>query len=139
MNGAICRKLGTGCVSVVILFVGGFAQYGLSVLSDSTQDSTAQTILTTASSLIVTIFNVILMLVLGFLTKKERNETETEDQTVLMVKVTLFQFLNAGIFVIIAEITATYSTFSLAKGVCSQITLIMILNAFIPNATLLFL
>lgn len=128
-----------GMISVVVLMVGGATQYGLSVLANSTTNSTTQTVLTTLSSLIVTVFNVILMLVLGVLTKKERNETETEDQTVLMVKVTIFQFLNAGVFVVMSEIAASYSTFSLAKGICSQITLIMVLNAVLPNLTLLFL
>jgi heme/copper-type cytochrome/quinol oxidase subunit 2 len=99
MRGAICRKSMTGAISVLVLLVGGGTQYGLSLMAKSDPDST---VLNTASSLLVTIFNVVLMLALGFLTKKERNETETEDQTVLMVKVTIFQFLNAGIFVIIA-------------------------------------
>lgn len=89
----------TGAISILVLLVGGGTQYGLSVMASSDPGST---ILSTASSLLVTIFNLILMLALGFLTKKERNETETEDQTVLMVKVTIFQFLNAGIFVIMA-------------------------------------
>jgi len=58
---------------------------------------------------------------------------------VLMVKVSIFQFFNAGIFVIASEIAANFKTFSLNNGLCSQITTIMILNAIIPNLTLLFL
>jgi hypothetical protein len=50
--------------------VGGGAQYGLSLLASSSPNST---VLDTASSLIVTVFNVVLMLTLSFLTKKERN------------------------------------------------------------------
>jgi hypothetical protein len=60
----------TGAISVLVLLVGGGTQYGLSLMASSDPDST---LLNTASSLLVTIFNVILMLALGFLTKKERN------------------------------------------------------------------
>lgn len=87
----------------------------------------------------VTIFNAVIMVSLVITTKKERSETLTEYQTVLMVKITIFQFFNAGIFVIGSEIAANYTTFSLNSGLCSQITMIMILNAIIPNITLFFL
>ena len=57
-----------------------------------------------------------------------------------MVKTTLAQFFNAGIFVIVAQIAATYQTFTLqSSNIMSQISLIMILDAVIPNATLFFL
>jgi hypothetical protein len=56
-----------------------------------------------------------------------------------MVKITMFQFLNAGIFVILSEIAANFQSFSLTNGICSQITMIMILNAIVPNLTLFFL
>lgn len=56
-----------------------------------------------------------------------------------MVKITLAQFFNAGIFVIMAEIATSYSTFSLQNGIISQITLIMIMDAIIPNALVFFL
>ena len=70
MSGAIARKSMTGAISIFVLFIGGGAQFGLSLLASSSPDST---ILKTASSLIVTIFNVVLMLALCYLTKKERN------------------------------------------------------------------
>jgi len=53
-----------------------------------------------------------------------------------MVKVSIFQFFNAGIFVIASQIAANFNSFSLTNGFCSQITLIMALNAIIPNVTL---
>lgn len=57
-----------------------------------------------------------------------------------MVKITLSQFFNAGIFVIIAQIAANYKTFSLqTSNIASQISLIMILDAVIPNAILFFM
>ena len=55
-----------------------------------------------------------------------------------MVKITLSQFFNAGIFVIIAQIAANLETFTLqTSNIVSQISLIMILDAIIPN-TILF-
>lgn len=56
-----------------------------------------------------------------------------------MVKITFFQFFNAGIFLIAAEIAASYSTFTLAQDICSQTTQVMILNAILPNLTLFIL
>lgn len=53
-----------------------------------------------------------------------------------MVKITFFQFLNAGIFVVLSEIAANLSSFTLSDGFCSQVTMIMILNAIVPNITL---
>jgi hypothetical protein len=73
MNGAICRKVVTGVISVMILLVGGGAQYGLSLISTTTTNESMKTVLSTISSLIVTIFNVVLMIALSILTKKERN------------------------------------------------------------------
>ena len=77
-------------------------QYGLAIWSYNTSDSTLKNIITFSSSLLVTIFNAFLTVVITILTEKERNQTLTEFQTVLMVKMTVFQFLNAGIFVILA-------------------------------------
>ena len=77
-------------------------QYGLAIWSYNTSDSTLKNIITFSSSLFVTIFNAFLTVVITILTEKERNQTLTEFQTVLMVKMTVFQFLNAGIFVILA-------------------------------------
>jgi hypothetical protein len=56
-----------------------------------------------------------------------------------MVKISLFQFLNTGVFVIIAKFLANPSHFSLTDGLVFQITQVMILNAFIPNITLFLL
>jgi hypothetical protein len=56
-----------------------------------------------------------------------------------MVKQAIFQFFNAGIFVIGSEIAAKSSTFTLDDGICSQITVVMITNSFIPNFTLILL
>ena len=50
-----------------------------------------------------------------------------------MVKITLLQFFNAGVFVVAARIAANYDTFDVGGGVVDQITTIMILNAITPN------
>ena len=46
---------------------------------------------------------------------------------------TLLQFLNAGIFVVLTKILASISTFDLGGGVLGQVTIIMCLNVALPN------
>lgn len=89
--------------------------------------------------MLVTIFNIIIELTLIVTTEKERNETVTEFQAMLVVKITILQFFNAGIFVIAANIAVSYETFQLANGIVGQVTLIIILDALVPNATHFFL
>ena len=50
-----------------------------------------------------------------------------------MVKITLVQFLNAGVFVVLTKIIANFDTFTIGGGIVNQITTIMILNAITPN------
>lgn len=56
-----------------------------------------------------------------------------------MVKISLFQFLNTGIFVILAQFLADPPGFSLTKGLVLTITQVMILNAIVPNILLFVL
>jgi hypothetical protein len=56
-----------------------------------------------------------------------------------VVKITFLQFFNAGIFVIASKIAATYDTFDVGNGIVGQISLIMIVDAFVPNAMNFFL
>jgi len=56
-----------------------------------------------------------------------------------MVKISMFQFLNTGIFVVITKFLANPSTFSLSKGMVFQITQVMLLNALVPNILLFVL
>lgn len=56
-----------------------------------------------------------------------------------MVKQAVFQFFNAGVFVIGSEVAAKNSTFTLNDGVCQQITAVMAVNCLVPNLTLLLL
>lgn len=57
----------------------------------------------------------------------------TEFQSTLLVKMTLLQFLNAGVFVILTKILASISTFDLGNGILGQVTIIMCLNVILPN------
>lgn len=111
MYGAICRKIVYGILDILILLVGGGVLYGLGLLSKSTSDVNVQAIITNASSVFVIIFNSIILVILVLTTEKERCETMTEFQNTLMVKITMFMFLNAGIFVVIVEIGVNYTTF----------------------------
>lgn len=139
MSGSICRKIGFGLISLCILGVGGGAQYALALLEGKVTDDTLKLLMGVLNSAMVNIFNFIIKVTLVLMTEKERNETITEFQSVLVVKVTILQFFNAGIFVIASKIAATYDTFSIGKGIVSQISLIMIMDAIIPNALNFFL
>ena len=50
-----------------------------------------------------------------------------------MVKITLLQFFNAGVFVVLCRIAANLDTFDVGGGVIEQIITIMALNAITPN------
>jgi hypothetical protein len=56
-----------------------------------------------------------------------------------MTKQTIFQFFNAGLFVVGAEVAAKSDRFSLNDGVCMQISAIMMANCFVPSFTLFLL
>jgi len=73
MSGAISRKLLFGMIGIVILMLGGGAQFGLELLYNSTSDSTLQNVISVGNSLIVTVFNTIIMITLVITTKLERN------------------------------------------------------------------
>lgn len=72
--------------------------------------------MSTVSSITVTIINTIIQIFLVFSSQRERNETLTEFNTVLMVKISFFQFLNTGVFVVLANFLADPTGFSLQKG-----------------------
>jgi hypothetical protein len=96
-----------------LLFSGGLAQYWLAVLQLSVTDKTIQQLLSVGLSILVAIFNFIILQFLVFTTVKERNETLTEFNTVLTVKISFFQFLNTGIFVVLANFLADIKNFTI--------------------------
>lgn len=59
--------------------------------------------------------------------------TVTEYMDVLNFKLVFQQFLNAGIFVVAANIAANYETFNLEDSMSETIIQIMLLNAITPN------
>ena len=77
VSGAICRKTYYTFLSVCLLVGGGAAQYGLAVFQNSLTDETLIFYLGTASSLLVTLMNKIILEFLYFASTKERNETVT--------------------------------------------------------------
>lgn len=56
-----------------------------------------------------------------------------------MVKISFFQFLNTGVFVVAANFLADMQNFSLSKGFVFEVTQVMLLNAITPNLTLFIL
>lgn len=140
MCGAITRKTLYGILAVIILGAGGAAQYGLAVAEETYATTDREVLLmSTASSILVSILNAIIQVFLIFTSQKERNETKTEYNIVLMGKISLFQFLNAGIFVIIANFLANIDGFTLNDGLVFEVTQVMMINAIVPNLTLIFL
>ena len=117
MCGAITRKTIYGFLSILILVAGGAAQWGLAVLKETYATTDTEVLLmSTASSILVSILNVIIQQFLIFTSVKERNETQTEYNTVLMIKISFFQFLNTGVFVVLANFLADIDGFALDQG-----------------------
>lgn len=56
-----------------------------------------------------------------------------------MVKISIFQFLNTGVFVLLAQFLADMENFDLSKGIVFEVTQVMLINAILPNVTLFFL
>lgn len=67
----------------------------------------------TVSSVGVSIMNIIVLQFLYFTSTKERNETETDFNKSLIIKISFFQFVNAGIFIVLANILADPGKFSI--------------------------
>ena len=65
--------------------------------------------------------------------------TLTNLNTVLMKKMSLYLFLNAGIFNVAANIFANLANFSLEGDFSNEVTMIMVLNAVTPNASIFFM
>jgi len=70
MGGAIGRKMGFGMIGVLILIIGGGAQYGLQLLSKSTSDESVKSMIDVLTSILITVFNAIIMISLVITTEK---------------------------------------------------------------------
>lgn len=95
--------------------------------------------MSTVFSLSVSVLNAIIQIFLSFTSRRQRNETLTEFNTILMVKISIFQFLNTGVFVLLAQFLADMENFDLSKGIVFEVTQVMLINAILPNVTLFFL
>jgi hypothetical protein len=73
MNGAICRKLAFGLVSILILMVGGAAQYALAILNKQATSDILKLMFQFANPIIVMIWNSIILSSLELMTEKERS------------------------------------------------------------------
>ncbi len=65
--------------------------------------------------------------------------TVTEYMDVLNFKLVFQQFLNAGLFVVAANIAANFETFNLEGNLSETIIQIMLLNAITPNISNFFI
>lgn len=132
--------------TLVFLALGAGVQIGLQYLDERVLvDPNVKTYSSTVFSVVVTIFNGIMGALLIVVTKKERLETVTEYNQRLAVKLTLYQFINAGILVVISnsifilDFGQFSQKFSLAKGLASDVSQIMIINILAPNVSLFIL
>lgn len=92
--------------------------------------------MSTVFSITVSILNFVIQIFLGFTSQRQRTETLTEFNNILMVKISVFQFLNTGVFVVLAQFMANMDNFSLNGGIVFEITQVMLINAILPNVTL---
>jgi hypothetical protein len=88
-------------------------------------------------AVVVTVLNFVIEFFFILAAEREKNQTVTEMNRVLIGKIGMFQFIFAGIFVLIVKQFVHILFSSLFNGIVFQITLIMILNALIPNLLLI--
>lgn len=70
MEGSIGRKVGFGVISILILLVGGMAQYGLAILNKQATTDLAKNIFLFANPVIVMAWNTILMVAIVLMTER---------------------------------------------------------------------
>lgn len=124
-----------GTISFILLIGGGLAQYGIALIQKDLADDTRRIFVGTFASVIVTITNLFLQYFLIYTTYWERMNTVTEYMDVLNFKLVFQQFLNAGLFIVAANIAANYETFNLEGNLSETIVQIMLLNAITPNVS----
>lgn len=124
-----------GTISFILLIGGGLAQYGIALVQKNLEDDTRRIFVGTFASVIVTITNLLLQYFLIYTTYWERMNTVTEYMDVLTFKLVFQQFLNAGLFIVGANIAANYETFNLEGNLSETIVQIMLLNAITPNVS----
>lgn len=124
-----------GTISFILLIGGGLAQYGIALIQKDLADDTRRIFVGTFASVIVTITNLFLQYFLIYTTYWERMNTVTEYMDVLTFKLVFQQFLNAGLFIVAANIAVNYETFNLEGNLSETIVQIILLNAITPNVS----
>ncbi len=82
----------------------------------------------------VAIFNFIISIFIQFVTKTEGDCTQTDMNSSILVKTSLFEFFNAGVFYTFARIAAQQTDkFDIQGNEAYETTLFMIFNAIIPQ------
>lgn len=70
MCGAICRKTLFNFLAIIILLIGGAAQYGLAVSQNQITNPTTKQLMSIALSVLITIFNFLIVQFLVFTSRK---------------------------------------------------------------------
>lgn len=97
-----------------MLLAGGIGQYALALLQNKYgDDERAVFYIGIFSSVLVAIMNEVIYQFLVFTASRERKETTTQMNINLIIKIGLFLFLNAGVFMVLAKILARVHDFKL--------------------------
>jgi hypothetical protein len=115
-----------------LLLVGCGVQYALALAQYYCESETVKTVIGIISSLLISISNFGILHFLRYASSKEKNLTKTEENSVLMVKISLLQFLNAGVFLLLSKCIA-YQSFTLTPELVFEINTIMIINGISHN------
>lgn len=125
---------------ILILIGGGIIQYYLQYFQIQIEDAKIRSYFSTATSFFITIFNAIIVQFLIFVTRLEGNETKTDLDRSLLIKISLYSFFNAGIFYSVANILAqSLGSFNIQGNFSFEVTLFMSMNAITPNISALIL
>ncbi len=93
-------------VGLLILASGGVIQYYLQYFQLKIKDPVTSSYFSYVTSVIVNIYNSIIVQFLILVTKSEGHVTKTGLDQSLMIKICLYSFFNAGIFYSLASILA---------------------------------
>ena len=106
-RGEIIRnKIITYIVSAGFLVLGGYIQYILQLKKRDLVDQTIISLYNIISSLSIFVFNLIISFFMIFMSAREGDCTQTNMNSSILVKTSLLEFFNAGIFYTFAKILA---------------------------------
>lgn len=102
----IRNKIISYLVSICLLLVGGYIQYALQIKKQELVDQTIINLYNILSSISVVVFNFVISQFLVFMTAREGDCTMSHRNSSLLIKASIFEFFNAGIFYTFARILA---------------------------------